>query len=87
MQILRKGNLRKVNPYYRFECSACDCIWLAESEEVHKSSDRDGVCLYSMACPTCEKTGFGVEFLGDLPTSPIEHLGARLAIATKGQNY
>ena len=60
MKILKKGKLPPPKPEFRFECSNCGLVALAERSEVEWVEDR-GQDYPTIKCPTpgCAQTLWG----------------------------
>ena len=53
MNIIKAGDLKRLQKIRRFECEHCGCIWDSDSSEYHTETDYRNGHYYVMRCPTC----------------------------------
>lgn len=59
MQIIKEGKLKSKK--YKFECSRCGCIFIADRDEITSTpSFRNDTC-YKVTCPCCKIMVYGDE--------------------------
>ena len=52
MNIIKKGDLKRLDKTRRFSCDKCGCVWEANQTEYRHENDRH--CdLIVCSCPTC----------------------------------
>ena len=55
MDIIKEGDISRLDPVYRFECPKCGCIYEAVKSECRPvRMDYNGDVGYYYKCPTCE---------------------------------
>lgn len=54
MKVIKEANPDKFKPEVTFECTNCECIYIAEKGEFKVSYYQDGeLAFYSSYCPIC----------------------------------
>lgn len=57
MEIIRKGDLRKIEKPVEFTCDRCGCIFIAKEGEygfAPSIAQQRGEATYTCKCPTCK---------------------------------
>ena len=57
MNIIKPGDMSRLDTTKRFECPACGCIWDANASEYRREMDRNGD-VFACECPTCKRLSF-----------------------------
>lgn len=57
MEIIKEGNLERLEETKTFECKRCGCVFKANKEEYAACSQNNDI-YYLCHCPTCGKTSY-----------------------------
>ena len=53
MEIIRQGDLYRLNKIKQFDCPTCGCIFLADKNEYEYSGMQYNKTYWKCKCPTC----------------------------------
>ena len=54
MKILVMGDLNRMNPFIRFHCLRCGCVFIENANECEKRQGQYNETAYVYDCPCCK---------------------------------
>jgi len=63
MKIIQKGNLKRKDKRYRFDCRVCGCVFECEDDEVREMFGSYNETVFAHDCPTCSEIVYGEQIV------------------------